>query len=92
MLQILGAIMIIGGVIGLGYDYAEKEQRKIVFAETWEYIMYMFLSEITYKKQPLSLACKEIGEKTEGEEGRFLKAISERAEKRKAKGCFLFRE
>lgn len=86
MLQVLGAVMIICGGMGIGYDYAEKERKKIAFAEKWECIMYMFLSEITYKKQPLSLACKEIGEKTEGEEGKFLNGISEHMEKRKTEG------
>ena len=93
MLQILGALMVILGGAGVGYCYAEKERKKIVFIEKWECIMYMFLSEITYKKQPLPLACKEIGERTEGEEGKILKSISERIEKRNGKGfCTIWQE
>lgn len=85
-MQILGALFIIFGGLGVGYGYAEKERKKIALIEKWECIMYLFLSEITYKKQPLCLACREIGERTEGEEGIFLKHIGERMEERKAKG------
>ena len=93
MLQILGAVMIILGGAGIGYLYAEREREKIAFAGKWECIMHMFLSEITYKKQPLSLACKEIGEKTGDREGEFLKKVSEQIEKRKKKNfCLVWQE
>ena len=91
--QILGALFIIIGGLGVGYGYVEKERNRIAFVEKWECIMYLFLSEITYKKQPLCLACQEIGEKTGGEEGIFLKHIGERMEERKGKGfCSIWQE
>ena len=86
MLQVLGAFMIVLGGIGFGYCYSEEERKKIAFVEKWEYIMYIFSSEIIYKKQPLSLACKEIGEKTGGKEGEFLKNVSARMQKRRKEG------
>ena len=88
MLQILGAVMIILGGIGMGYLYAEKEQEKITFAEKWECMMHMFLSEITYKKQPLSLACKEIGGKIGDIEGEFLKKVSGRIQERNGENFY----
>lgn len=78
MLQILGACMILLGTIGLGYTLIEKEQKIICLMERWEHVMQMFSSEITYKKQPLNLACWEIGEKIGGKEGCYLKEIANR--------------
>ena len=76
MLQILGSFMIIIGSLGIGYCYIEKERKKINRIEKWESIMQMFVSEIMYKKQPLFLACYEIGEKIGETEGEVLKKIS----------------
>lgn len=78
MLQMLGACMILLGTMGIGYSYIEKERKIICVIEKWEHIMQMFISEITYKKQPLSLACLEIGEKTGGKEGACLTKVAER--------------
>lgn len=82
MLQLLGSVMIIFGVLGIGYGYIEKENKILCVIETWEHIMQMFISEITYKKQPLSLASNEVGEKIGGKEGICLKRISERMQER----------
>lgn len=76
MLQMLGAFMIISGFTGMGYCYIEREKKRINQVQIWEQIMQMFISEITYKKQTLALACYEIGEKVGGEEGAVLKKIS----------------
>lgn len=76
MLQLLGCGFILSGSIGMGYSYIEKEQKIIGIIQTWEHMMQMFISEITYKKQPLSLACYEIGEKIRGKEGEYLKRIA----------------
>lgn len=78
MLQLLGCVLILIGSIGIGYAYIEKEQKIIGVTQTWEHMMQMFISEITYKKQPLSLACCEIGEKIGGKEGEYLKRIAHR--------------
>lgn len=78
MLQLLGAFMIILGSFGVGYGYVEKERKIICVIEKWEQIMQMFISEITYKKQPLAIACYEIGEKVKGREGNCLIKISQR--------------
>ena len=82
MLQMLGACMFILGVTGAGYQYVEKEEKIIRVIERWEHMMQMFISEITYKKQPLALACYEIGEKMGEEEEIFLKEISLQMQKR----------
>lgn len=89
MLQMLGACMLFLGIMGIGYEYVEKEQKIISVIEKWEYIMQMFISEITYKKQPLAFACREIGEKIGGEEGNCLKKISLQMQK---KGSSSFKE
>lgn len=86
MLQLLGACMILLGSMGIGYSYIEKERRIIGVMEIWEYIMQMFISEITYKKQPLSFACYVIGEKVGGEEGSYLKNVAERMKEKKKLG------
>lgn len=78
MLQLVGACFIILGSIGLGYKYIEKEEKIICVIEKWEHMMQMFISEITYKKQPLAFACYEIGEKIGDKEGESLKKISHR--------------
>lgn len=82
MLQLLGACMILLGSMGLGYSYIERERKIICVIEKWEHIMQMFISEITYKKQPLSYACRVIGEKAGGEEGRCLKKVAERMQEK----------
>lgn len=82
MLQMLGAAMIILGGIGIGYSYIEKEKQIIHILETWECIMQMFASEIAYKKQPLSFACDEIGERVGGMEGGMLRSVSKRIQER----------
>lgn len=82
MLQMLGACMLILGVTGVGYQYVEKEEKIIRVIERWEHMMQMFISEITYKKQPLALACYEIGEKLGEEEGAYLKEISLQMQKK----------
>ncbi len=76
MLQMLGACLLILGSIGIGYLYIQEEIKIIHVIETWEHIMQMFISEITYKKQPLDLACYEIGEKIGNDEGECLNRIS----------------
>lgn len=78
MLQLLGCGLILFGSIGMGYSCIEKEQKIITAIQTWEHIMQMFVSEITYKKQPLSLACYEIGEKIGRIEGEYLKRVAHR--------------
>lgn len=88
MLQILGAVMIILGGMGIGYGYVEKERYRIRITEKWECIMHMFISEITYKKQPLSFACNEIGEKIGGKEGNVLKKVSDRMLDKETEGFF----
>ena len=88
MLQLLGAVMIILGAMGIGHNYVEKEQKMICLLEKWECIMYMFISEVTYKKQPLSMASKVIGEKIGGKEGNLLKSISEQMEQRNRESFF----
>lgn len=86
MLKILGSCMIFLGILGIGYTYIEREEKIIHVIEMWEYIMHMFISEITYKKQPLSLACHVIGEKIGKEEGKCLKRVAERMKNKKGDG------
>ena len=83
MLQLLGSIMILSGAVGMGYKYIEKEERIMHVIEKWERIMQMFISEITYKKQPLSFACHTIGEKIGEEEGSYLCKVAERMQESK---------
>lgn len=87
MLQMLGSFMIILGSMGIGYSFVEKNRKIIYVIERWENILEMFVSEITYKKQPLSLACCEIGEKIGGKEGICLIKISNRMQE-KQRGNF----
>lgn len=78
MLQLLGAVMIFFGIFGIGYSYVEMERKLLTVMEKWERILQLFSSEITYKKQPLSMACQEIGQKIGDKEGKLLKRISDR--------------
>lgn len=78
MLQVLGSLFIIMGTLGLGIRYLDKERQRVHFLEKWEYITELFISEVTYHKQPLSLASIEIGKKIGGTEGERLKIIGER--------------
>ena len=79
MLHLLGIFFIIGGMTGLGLHYLEKERQRISIMEKWEYIIELYISEITYKKQPLSMASIEIGKKVSGPEGEILVSIGEKA-------------
>lgn len=93
MLQMLGACMILLGTMGIGYSYIKKERKIICVIEKWEHIMQMFISEITYKKQPLSLACLEIGEKIGGKEGECLTKVAERMQdKSRENFCIIWEE
>lgn len=78
MLCLLGSICILGGTVGLGIHYVEKEKQRIQGLEKWEYITELYISEITYKKQPLSLASIEVGKKIQGTEGEILCLIGEK--------------
>ena len=93
MLQLLGACMILLGTMGIGYSYIEEERKILCIIEKWEQIMQMFISEITYKKQPLSLACIEIGEKVGGKEGEVLIKVAERMQdKSRESFCIIWEE
>ena len=78
MLHVLGILLVISGTLGLGMRYLDKERQRVCFLEKWEYITELFISEVTYHKQPLSLASIEIGKKIGGMEGGTLKRIGER--------------
>lgn len=78
MFRLLGGILIIGGMTGLGRLYVKNIQLKIEELERWEYIFQLFQSQITYKKQPLPLACREIGGKISTKEGAVLVNIGEK--------------
>lgn len=86
MLQMLGIFSIIFGTLGLGIKIIEKEIKIIGVIEKWGQILQMFLSEIIYKKQPLFLACDEIGKKIDGREGELLKKIGFRMQEDKGGG------
>ena len=51
MLQMLGACMVFCGCLGMGYGIIRRNNKIIFIMETWEYILQMFVSEITYKKE-----------------------------------------
>ena len=78
MLQLLGGVLIISGMLGLGMSYLEKEKQRIATLEKWEYITELYVNEILFKKQPLSLASMEIGKKIRGIEGKVLHSIGEK--------------
>ena len=86
MLKMIGIICIMSGVLGSARNYVQKERKKISYAEMWECIMQMFLSEISYKKQSLAFAGYEIGEKIGGKEGECFKKIFERMQGYEGKG------
>lgn len=88
MLRLLGVILILGGMWGVGARYLEREKNRIQLLEKWEYIFSLLESEITYKKQPLSLAGREIGIKVKGEEGKILQKISEEIENGQGESFF----
>ena len=77
MFRLLGVLLIIGGMTGLGQLYVQNIRFRIEELERWEYIFQLFQSQITYKKQPLPLACKEIGRKIRTKEGDILVSIGE---------------
>ena len=77
-MKLVGAICILLGAVGLGFLYVQKEKERIAFAQLWENIMEMFLSEISYRKQSLALASYEIGGKIGGKEGECFRKICER--------------
>lgn len=78
MFQILGAFLVIAGMTGLGFSYMERLQERVRLLQRWEYIFRLFQSEVSYKKQPLSLASFDIGDKIKGREGEILKEIGEK--------------
>ncbi|MBR5597888.1 MAG: stage III sporulation protein AB [Lachnospiraceae bacterium] len=86
MLKIAGSICIMLGTSGIGFLYIQKEREKIMFAQMWENIMQMFLSEISYRKQSLAFAGYEIGEKIGGREGECFQRIFERMQQYRGEG------
>ena len=78
MLHLLGAVLVVIGMVGFGMSYLERERQRISLLEKWEYIMELYLNEIIYKKQPLSLASIEVGRKIQGCEGEVLRRIGEK--------------
>ncbi|MBQ9990773.1 MAG: stage III sporulation protein AB [Lachnospiraceae bacterium] len=76
MLDLLGSILIIGGMTGLGILYLEKERQQMGELEQFSYLFRLLKSEISFKKQPLPFACRCAGEKIKGEKGRILKEIA----------------
>ncbi len=86
MQRVLGAIFVITGFLGIGYFYIEKEKQKIVFIEIWDNVLSMFTNEIAYKKQSLSLAAYEIGQKVEGKVGMCFQRIHERMTEKDREG------
>ena len=71
----VGVICILLGALGCGFSYIQRDKDRIIFAQMWENIMEMFLSEISYRKQSLALAGYEIGEKIGGKEGECFQKI-----------------
>lgn len=88
MLQMLGACMIFGGCLGVGCGIIRGNNKIILMMETWEYILQMFISEITYKKETLGHACYEIGEKIGGKEGELLEKICKRTEEKQSENFY----
>ena len=78
MFRLLGAVLVIGGMTGMGLLYEEKIRIRLEELERWEYIFQLFQSQITYKKQSLPFACKEIGKKIQTGEGETLIKIGEK--------------
>ena len=46
MLQLLGGVLVIGGMLGLGMSYLEKEKQRIATLEKWEYITELYVNEM----------------------------------------------
>lgn len=77
MLRLLGVIFIFLGSLGYGLAYGEQQKKRCKELINLELIFKMMQSEITYKKQPLPCACREIGRKLGGREGKILQNISD---------------
>ncbi|MDD7051358.1 MAG: stage III sporulation protein AB [Lachnospiraceae bacterium] len=76
MLDLLGGVLVIGGMTGFGFLYLEKGQRRVEELKRLAYLFKLLKSEITFKKQPLPFACRASGEKIREREGRILEAIA----------------
>ncbi|MGN0306413.1 MAG: stage III sporulation protein AB [Lachnospiraceae bacterium] len=80
MLNLLGGILVIGGMTGFGFLYLEKEQKRVEELQRLAYLFKLLKSEITFKKQPLPYACRDSGEKIKEKEGELLEKIAEEME------------
>ena len=78
MQKVLGAVFVITGFLGMGYFYIDREKEKIKFIDMWDNVLSMFINEIAYKKQSLTFATYEIGQKMEGKVGQRFQKVHQR--------------
>lgn len=86
MLDLLGGILIIGGMTGFGMLYLEKERQQMEELRQFSYLFKLLKSEITFKKQPLPYACRAAGEKIGSEKGSVLIKIAEEMDEGSGRG------
>lgn len=77
MLDLLGSILIIGGMTGFGFLYLEKEKKRMDELGHVAYLFMLLKSEVSFKKQPLPCACRTSGEKLQERIGKVLKEIAD---------------
>lgn len=85
MLRLLGVLFIFMGSFGYGLTYREQCRKRCEELINLELIFKILQSEITYKKQPLPSACREIGTRLGGREGKTLLEISQEMESGKGR-------
>jgi stage III sporulation protein AB len=73
-------MLVMAGMTGFGLALREKEEKRVEELITWEYIFRLLEGQISYQRQPLPLACMEIGAKVGSKEGKMLRQLGEAME------------
>ncbi|MEG2971976.1 MAG: hypothetical protein RR898_00810 [Clostridium sp.] len=86
MLSIIGSAMIILSTTLVGFYYARGFSYRVKIIRDFQYALTMLQSEILYSSSPLIEALDYVGEKTDGNVGRFFKEFSKSLYKREIEG------
>jgi len=76
-LQLLGAAVVVGGAVALGFHYAARESARLLDLLEFKKALMILSSEIDYMRTPLPAAAANIGKRTERWVGPFFSRFGE---------------
>jgi len=76
-LQLVGAAVVVGGAVALGFHYAARESDRLLDLLELKKALLILSSEIDYMRTPLPMATANIGKRTERWVGPFFSRFGE---------------